>query len=273
MIELLSLGAGVQSSAVFLMSCVGELPKLDHAVFSDTGWEPKAVYEHLEWLKEMGKKHGIPIHTVEKSNIKEDALVSQVRGVAEDGNRWASMPYHTLQVDGSKGMIRRQCTSEYKIYPIEKFVRESILGLKKGQTAPVKAVRQWFGISTDEMRRVRQSRMRWAHYYYPLIETVGLSREGCLEWMEQMGFPKPARSACIGCPFKTNAEWRRLRDETPDEWRDAVEFDKKIRKSGGTRGDVYVHRDCRPLDGAPIDDDHAGQGLLFDGCETGYCGV
>lgn len=49
-LRVLSLGAGVQSTAVLLMSATGELPKLDAAVFADTQWEPKAVYEHLEWL-------------------------------------------------------------------------------------------------------------------------------------------------------------------------------------------------------------------------------
>ncbi|KKN55324.1 hypothetical protein LCGC14_0583140, partial [marine sediment metagenome] len=43
-LRILSLGAGVQSTAVLLMSCQGVLPPLDAAVFADTGWEPKAVY-------------------------------------------------------------------------------------------------------------------------------------------------------------------------------------------------------------------------------------
>lgn len=35
MLRVLSLGAGVQSSVLLLMSCRGELPKLDAAVFAD----------------------------------------------------------------------------------------------------------------------------------------------------------------------------------------------------------------------------------------------
>lgn len=45
MIRVLSLGAGVQSSTLALMIARGELPPVDCAIFSDTGWEPKAVYE------------------------------------------------------------------------------------------------------------------------------------------------------------------------------------------------------------------------------------
>jgi len=146
----LSLGAGVQSSAVLLMSCKGLLPKLDGAVFADTGWEPKAVYEHLKWLKAEAESYGIPVHILKGRNIKQDALIGQVRGKKEDGVRWASMPYRTRNPDGTTGMIRRQCTTEYKIMPIEKFMKREILGLKKYARAPKEPViEQWIGISTD----------------------------------------------------------------------------------------------------------------------------
>lgn len=39
--RVLSLGAGVQSTAVLLMMIHGEIPKADHVIFSDTGWEPE----------------------------------------------------------------------------------------------------------------------------------------------------------------------------------------------------------------------------------------
>ena len=59
--QILSLGAGIQSSALLLMSARGVLPKLDGAVFADTGWEPATVYETLEWLKVEAEKAGIPV--------------------------------------------------------------------------------------------------------------------------------------------------------------------------------------------------------------------
>ena len=39
-LRILSLGAGVQSSVVLLMSIKGILPRLDAAIFADTQWEP-----------------------------------------------------------------------------------------------------------------------------------------------------------------------------------------------------------------------------------------
>jgi len=50
-LRVLSLGAGVQSSVMALMAAHGELPRINCAIFADTQWEPKAIYEHLDWLE------------------------------------------------------------------------------------------------------------------------------------------------------------------------------------------------------------------------------
>jgi hypothetical protein len=267
MIEVLSLGAGVQSTTVLLMSLEGLLPKLDYVIFADTGWEPRAVYQHLEWLKTL-----TTIHVVRQGNIKDDALLSQVRGAKMNGHRWASMPYFTGKANGESGMIRRQCTKEYKITPIERFIRRDILGLKPRQHGPQeKTVRQWYGISLDEMQRMARDPNRFTVNYYPLTEHR-MTRQACIEWLAARGVNTP-RSACIGCPFKHDSEWRKLRDESPDEWADAVAFDAAIRKCGGGRGDVFIHRDCVPLDRANIERDSPGQLLLWQDECAGMCGV
>lgn len=49
MLKVLALGAGVQSTALLLMSIRGELDRLDFAIFAETRWEPAAA-EHLAWL-------------------------------------------------------------------------------------------------------------------------------------------------------------------------------------------------------------------------------
>ncbi len=110
----LSLGAGVQSTTVLLLSEAGILPRIDHAIFADTGWEPQAVYDNLEWLKTQTT---IPVHTVSAGNVREGMLNSTIRGPKIE--RHASMPLRVIARDGSEGMIRRQCTPEYKIEPIE----------------------------------------------------------------------------------------------------------------------------------------------------------
>lgn len=62
--NVISLGAGVQSTTLLLMAVHGEItPKPEYAIFSDTGWEPTKVYKHLELLRMIAKKAGIKVIT------------------------------------------------------------------------------------------------------------------------------------------------------------------------------------------------------------------
>lgn len=99
----ISLGTGVQSSAMLALSARGVLPKVDYAIFADTGWEPRSVYQHLDRLeREIAQPAGIPILRVSSGNIRDDAL--------DPHHRFASMPLYVLNQDGRPGMTRRQCT-------------------------------------------------------------------------------------------------------------------------------------------------------------------
>ncbi|WP_337143563.1 hypothetical protein [Mesorhizobium sp. Cs1299R1N1] len=57
----------------------------DCAVFANTGWEPRAVYEHLEWLT-SGKVLPFPVHIVSAGNIRDQLMA------AGEGKRCASIP-------------------------------------------------------------------------------------------------------------------------------------------------------------------------------------
>ena len=273
MIEVLNLGAGVQSTTVLLMSIRGELPKLDHTIFADTGWEPAEVYRHLEWLKGECKEAAIELNIVQQGDLRKESVTGVIRGVkTEDGEHRSTLPYFTVE-NGTNGMLRRQCTNEYKIRPIEKYLRRDIMGLKPRQHAPKEPViRQWRGISVDEWQRVRKADHKWYITYHPLVD-MKITRDGCHAWLRRNGYPEAPRSACIGCPFHSNQEWRKLRDESPDEWQDAVEFDKAIRHAGGVRGDTFLHSQRVPLNKAVIDRDMPGQLMLWQNECEGMCGV
>lgn len=276
LIDILNLGAGVQSSTVLLMSIAGELPKPHHIIFADTGWEPAAVYQQLEYLAGLAASAGMTVNVVGKKAIREDSLRGMARGKAAGGERWASLPFFTLGPDGSHGQVRRQCTSEYKIQPIEKFIRREILGLKHRQHAPKEpVVRRWYGISFDELQRMRVASEKWAVNWYPLIERR-MTRVACYKWLHEHGYPEAPRSACIGCPFHSAKEWREMKEHRPDEWEDAVAFDKAIRKCGGMRGDVFIHPARVPLDEVQLYKRHAQDQMMFTGWDdecSGICGV
>lgn len=129
----------------------------------------------------------------------------------------------------------------------------------------------WVGISMDEVVRMKPSRVKWQVNRWPLIE-AGMTRNDCVRWMAERQESAP-KSACVGCPFHTNAMWRAIRDETPDEWADACAIDEALRLGGRgkMRGQEYMHSSMLPLAEAPIGDDD-GQISLDLECE-GMCGV
>jgi hypothetical protein len=265
MLTILSLGAGVQSTTLLLMAIHGDLPKPDCAVFADTQWEPKAVYEHLGKLAPLALNAGIVIHSVTKGNIRAMYL--------DESKRSASIPLYTKDANGKQGMIRRQCSKEYKIEMIEKFIRQSLLGLKPRQRiAKGTTVEMWIGISTDEAGRMKDNRNAWITNRWPLIE-LGISRRDCVKWLVSHGYPEPPKSACIGCPYTDNRRWREMKDHRPEEWQDAVDFDKSIRQKR-IKSDGFLHRSLVPLDEVDLStEEERGQVNLFmNECE-GICGV
>jgi hypothetical protein len=251
-IRVISLGAGVQSTAMSLMAAQGELePMPDCAIFADTGWEPRAVYAHLEWLEGVLP---FPVHRVSQGNLRE----------AVTAGGFSSVPFFT---EGG-GMGPRQCTYQYKLRPIHRKVRELL-----GGKTPKGGAEMWIGISTDEMTRMKDSRVKYMVNRFPLVE-AGVKRSDCLLWLERRGYPKPPRSACLGCPFKRNSEWRATRDGPQDEWIETIEADKLLRRPG-RRTDQFMHASRKPLDEVDLSTsaDH-GQtefGFLSE-CE-GMCGV
>lgn len=260
-LRVLSLGAGIQSTTLLMLSAEGRLSKLDAAIFADTGWEPRAVYQHLDRLdREIAQPAGIPIYRVSRGNIRHDAL--------DPAHRFASMPLFIKNRDGGDGMTRRQCSNEYKVVAIKAQVRE-LLGYPHPTPVPRgQYAEQWIGISRDEISRAKDSDVKYARNAFPLLDLDGAAdgrggwtRDDCLRYLRSAGWESTPKSACIGCPFHGNRQWRDMRDNHPEEWADAVDFDRQIR-SGNARGnangkpllgEAYLHASRLPLDQAPID--------------------
>jgi hypothetical protein len=270
--RVLSLGAGVQSTTLLLMMIHGEIPKADAVIFADTGWEPKIVYTHLSKLQALMAENNMPFYLVTAGNIRQDAL--------NPNKKFASMPLYTLKPDGNKSMVRRQCTREYKIDPVNKMQRQ-LAGLKKGERCKEHRITTVIGISYDESQRMRDPQFSWIRNDYPLVD-MKITRQDCIKWCADHGYDRPPRSACIGCPFKNNEQWRLLKDEMPDEWNDAVDFDFKIRELLTSDDRFYavpfLHKDLKPLDEVDLrSDQEKGVFSLFDDgfaqeCE-GMCGI
>lgn len=292
-LRILSLGAGVQSTTVGLMSTTGDIDPIDCAIFADTGWEPQAVYDHLAKLEAHLADHGVPVYRVTAGNIREDHVDPQhehlfikkpIKNPDWRGRSRTFIPVHVVHESGSayrnkgdtSGIMPRTCTRNYKIDPIEKKVRE-LLGLGFRARWPLgHVVDELLGISWDESQRMSTSKRPAIRLAYPLIDKR-YTRRDCLAWLADHGWTAP-RSACIGCPFHRNDEWRAMRDHHPDEWADAIDFDHRFRARQSAdllpmRGTPYLHSSHVPLDQADIDEPIDPQLTLFgDDCE-GFCGT
>lgn len=263
-IHILSLGAGVQSSTLALMAAAGEVtPMPVAAIFADTGDEPLSVYRWLDWLTTQ-----LPFPVVKADN--GESLSEHVYAAIEYGGRVSKPPLFTAGTDGgSEGLLTRDCTKDFKVSVIQRAVRKIMA--EHG----AKSVVQWIGISTDEAVRMKASRVKYSTHRFPLAMELRMSRHDCLRWMKARGYETPPRSACVYCPHHSNQEWRRLRDEEPEAWARAVEFDEKIRTGiHKVRAKCYVHRSCVPLTEVDLStDDENGQGLLWGNECEGMCGV
>lgn len=251
MLRILSLGAGVQSSTLALMAACGQVgPMPDAAIFADTQDEPAHVYEQVRWLQTVLP---YPVHVVTAGCLSDELL---------GGNDMARIPAH---IRGG-GLVRRQCTRNFKLRPIRRRVRE-LLG--DNITAE-----QWIGISLDEAHRMRISDVQYIINRYPLIEER-MSRSDCLRWLRREGYPEPGKSSCVYCPFRADRQWRDLRDADPAGWAKACALDGGLRQqSERFRGELYLHRSMVPL--AEVDlstAEERGQPDMFGNECEGLCGI
>ncbi len=248
--KIISLGAGVQSTTLALLAHHEEIEPPDYAVFADTGWEPKAVYKHLDWLE---GHLNFPVVRVSAGSLKESLLANT--------GRLSAVPFFTA----NGGMGRRQCTYDFKIRPIQKFC--------KPHSSRGNPIISQIGISTDEWARMKPSRVKYIKNTWPLID-LEMSRNDCKDWLKGRGYAVPPKSACLGCPYHNNANWREIKIEYPEEFEETCKVDEAIRNMPKFRHQQFMHRSCKPLRDVDFRTmEEMGQLNFFnDECE-GMCGV
>lgn len=275
MIRIISLGVGVQTVALYMMSSLGEMEKYDYAIFADTGGEKNATINYynilLKWMK---LNDGIPLYKATYKNIIRDLL----NHTNSTNNRFAPIPAFTMN-NGQKGMLRRQCTNEYKIMQVDKKIRE-ILELKPRQRYPQMEIVQ--GITVDETSRMKIPQQKWKINVYPFcgykvysdgkcerINSKIMSRNDIINWFKERGLLLPEKSSCIFCPFQSDINWLRLKQREPDSFRLACEVDHAIRDSSkkGIKSKIYLHESLKPLNEVVFDEN---QIKIWGNCSD-YC--
>ena len=273
--RILHLGAGIQSGAIYALMVDGEIEPADYALFADTQAEPAWVYEQLDYLDSLG---GPTIVRVSAGNLATDLM----QGTNTTGHNFASVPFYTTYQEGVKGGKKpRQCTMEYKIRPMELWIRRELLGLKPKQRIPKDVlITSLFGFSTDEPTRAVKMQVqygkqgpRWAVEFPLFSDELLMTKDDCRKYItERSGFEWRS-SRCTFCPLQRNVHFAEIKNHDPDGWELAVSVDEGIRTTGAIANRdmqeiMYTHRACVPLASANLDE---GQGSLFDddGCDQG----
>ncbi len=270
-LKILSLGAGVQSSALALMIAHGEMEMVDAAIFADTGAEPKAVYDWLDWLE---KQLPFPVYRVmEKQGLTASALTVNVSKKSGMHYFKTTIPMRAKHENGSAPPLLRQCTNDYKIIPIYRKVRQLLE--KKQQCLML------IGISLDEITRAKPARVKYVTNTFPLINKR-ISRNSCVQWMKAHNYPIAPRSACVYCPYHSNKEWRRLKTDDPVSFAAAVAFEAQWHKKFddipsklGLKYKSFLHKSLVPLNEVDFNEPTDQTSFLKqmdEECE-GLCGV
>lgn len=273
MMRVISLGWGVQSFALAAMSALGVLPKVDAAVHADTGHERAETYALAEkwtpWLEERG---------VRVVTVRGGRSLMGMEGVGEG---YTSIPAYTTRLAETgeeKGMLRRQCTGDWKIDPIRRWCSAELKrrGLKKSPDI----VEQWLGITLDEVLRIKPSGVKYVTLTYPFVEELDepteinrcWTRGMVIRWLRETGLEIPVKSSCVFCPYRDSQTWREIKLNGNGDWEKAIAADEAIRheRPGYL---CYVNRQRKPLDECDFrnQEDH-GQMMLWDAEEcSGMC--
>jgi hypothetical protein len=205
--RVISLGWGRQSFTLAAMAAEGEISGIDAAIFADTNHEREATYEFAAYWTLWLRRRGLRVESVQ---AMDTTII----------NSGITIPAFTTDGKGSRGQLRRQCTDDWKIAPIRRWLQA------ERNKQPVELL---IGISLDEYKRMKPSDVKYITHRWPLVD-LRMSRADCERWLFTSGLPIPPRSSCVFCPYHDNPTWREMASQYPEDWEKANDVDRAIRK-------------------------------------------
>lgn len=186
--RVLSLGVGVQSS--FLALAMTDKYRIDKVynklkgavvIFADTGSEKPKTMDYWANVVEPELKASDIEYYVVKSD--EGELLDYYR-------RNDKIPFRRY----------RGCTDMFKLQPIRNKLKE--LWPDYHRDHPVEMI---LGITTDEITRVKDSRVKYIKNIFTLVD-LDYSRDSLYGYYEEWGLEPPVKSGCYCCPFARPSE-------------------------------------------------------------------
>jgi hypothetical protein len=273
--KILSLGLGRQSTALYYLSSLNVIERFDYAIFADTGAEKKSTYDYLEYLKKWQKKNnGIEIIVANYKNLYRDLKNVKLKD-------FRAIPAFTQNSRNEKGMLKRQCTTHYKIRQVNKKIKE-LYGLSGKQHYPLTSV--YIGITIDEIQRAKYPQEGWKIQIYPFLNFASYKNvfesckynlfytaQDCINYIKSLRVPIPSKSSCTFCPYNTNSDFAQMKKYHVSDFAQALDIDETIRDSSHKKikDNLYIHESCKPLFKVDLKSENNN---LFN-CSDGYCAI
>ena len=198
-LQVLSFGGGVQSTAMLLMIKDGMLPRPDVIVHADTGAEREETLTLIEtYVKPLCESLDIPFIITESHLGRLDDYYQSKSAIPIIGTR--------------------HCTAKFKIRPIRRYLR-TVVGNGRGKLL----AECWLGITTDEEHRESESDVKWIRNTFPLLE-LGISRNDCLEYLNKNNV-EVVKSGCFMCPYQSGNQWMDIKQNHPNLWDRALKLE------------------------------------------------
>jgi len=266
--RVISLGGGVQSTAMVVLAVQGELDA-EIALFANVGDDsehPDTLDYVAEVLEPWAASQGFTIRQLRREFTRGDHVGQTLSILQYQALSKRSIVIPARMSNGAPG--NRSCTVDWKIRVVGRWLREH------GAT-PDNPAEVCIGFSTDEIQRVSgRQPSKYQISTYPLLD-LGLNRADCMRVIADAGLPVPPKSACWFCPFTTPQRWAEMRRDTPDLFNaaQAVEDMLNTKRAHIGKDDVFLTRFGKRLSESIGE----AQPALFtsdDGvCDDGYCFV
>lgn len=247
----LSFGAGTQSTHLFYKHLKGEI-YYDFIIWADTGAEPKFIHDQVQfWINKQKEYNNTTPFIIVKHNKMDGGLEEMLYRYFDIdlGYERFQLPIHCCKcIDGELikiGMMKRQCTGDFKILPVQRKFRELIMkkhNIESNRNFPKDiALIMDIGFSSDEISRVsdyRSLNYKYIYLSYPLID-MDISTQESIDFLKDNNYPDK-RSRCYFCPFNTcfnnskGMDWQEIIDNEPLSFLKACYLDEKLREVQAT---------------------------------------
>ncbi len=191
----LSFGGGVNSVALYLL--MESLGMEFEAIFVDHGGDVPETYDYMKYFIGTGRPVTILNPEIYKKN--KDRSYSNLFDYCWDFEMVPSM-------------LARWCTAEFKIVPVNKYIKKPCF--------------MHLGIDAGESKRARLNVEKGVESRWLLIEH-DIDRDGCKKMILTAGLIVPPKSGCWFCPYQRKAQWIKLRRNHPALFCKAQKLEKR----------------------------------------------